>query len=94
MRKRDLQTGMTVRLRGKGLYLVMLDCCTYERDSQDLLINNDGYLKLSLYTSTLLINRGYIWYRPWDIIEIYASETYCNIKNQNRLISIWKREEF
>ena len=94
MRKRDLQTGMTVRLRNNKLYLVMLNCCVYCLNPMDLLVSNEGYLNLSSYASSMLINEGRIEFRKWDIIEVFKSDSCANVKNQNRLISIWKREEF
>ena len=91
MTKADLENGMVVKLRNKGMYLV----------HNDRLLNKKGMGHMNLYTERGYYDKEYNedLTRPgdsnWDIIRVYKSYVY-NLKDmfdKNNLELIWERKE-
>lgn len=97
--KDDLKTGMAIELRDGTLYTVLRDVCEtlWNNESNDLLINNDGWDELNEWTDNLLyahddssvdIVKVYRPNHPYGIINLL----YEDDKNETRKL-IWERQE-
>ena len=97
MKKSDLKTGMRVRVRNGGVYLVIKDVDTMLYGHQDIaFVNNISFICGNDYTEDLKDNNNL----NYDIVEVFQVNhdeksllTYAFLDLKRRF-SIWKRQEY
>lgn len=93
MTKKDLKTGMTVRLRNGNLYKILKDVTTLTHGYQEIILISQtcGFVAGANYLLNLIFNKGKM--SEFDIMEIFDILSIGNILAFDTSRLLWKREE-
>ena len=105
MKKKDLRTGMAVRLRNNGWYYILLNTDTNGANSKEKSIlvqkmgDSMGWMPLGRYDEDMryhserndFVPHCYSNDREWDIMEVRNCGYCVDLFNSGRYETIWER---